>query len=107
LLACENPEFISALLNSKPLWWFIRQTAASKQGGFYEFKPMYVSVLPIPVVRTEGQKPVERLVERILAAKQKNPAADTSELEHEIDQHVYALYALTPEEIKLVEASAR
>ena len=72
LLACENPEFIAALLNSKPLFWFMRQTAAQKQGGFYEFKPMYVSALPIPAVPTEKQKPVERLVERILSAKQRD-----------------------------------
>ena len=37
-------------------------------------------------------------VDQILAAKQKNPAADTSALEREIDQQVYALYDLTPEE---------
>ncbi len=39
----------------------------------------------------------------ILAAKQMNPAADTSALEGEIDQQVYALYGLMPEEIKIVE----
>jgi len=103
----SEPNYLLGLLNSKVLWWFIRQTAASKQGGFYEFKPMYVSVLPIPTVPTEKQKPVERLVERVLAAKQKNPAADTSALEREIDQQVYALYGLTPEEIKIVEDSAK
>ena len=58
---------------------------------------------PIPAVPTTQQKPVERLVERILAAKQKNPAADTSALEREIDQQVYALYGQRPEEIKIVE----
>ena len=46
------------------------------------------------------------LVERILAAKQANPAADTSALEREIDQQVYALYGLTPEEIAIVEGTA-
>ena len=58
---------------------------------------------PIPAMPPAQQKPVERLVERILAAKQKNPAADTSALEREIDQQAYALYGLTPEEIKIVE----
>ncbi len=62
---------------------------------------------PIPAVPSEQHKPVERLVERILAAKQKNPAADTSALEREIDQQVYALYGLTPEEIKIVEAVSK
>ena len=55
----------------------------------------------------EQQKPVERLVCRIFAAQQKNPAADTNALEREIDQQVYAIYGLTPEEIKIVEAAAK
>jgi hypothetical protein len=46
-------------------------------------------------------------VERILAAKQKHPAADTSALERETDQQVHALYGLTPEEIKIVEGTAK
>jgi hypothetical protein len=45
-------------------------------------------------------------VDRILAAKQKNPNADTSKLEREIDQTVYALYGLTPDEIKIVDESS-
>ena len=47
------------------------------------------------------------LVDRILAAKQQDAAADTSALEREIDQLVYALYGLTPEEIQIVEAAAK
>ena len=46
-------------------------------------------------------------VERIVASKMKNSSADTSALEREIDQQVYALYGLTPEEIKIVEDSAK
>ena len=34
------------------------------------------------------------------------PAADTSALEREIDQQVYALYGLTAEEIKIVESAS-
>ena len=42
---------------------------------------------------------------RTLKTKAKNPNADTTALEREIDQQVYALYGLTPEEIKIVEGS--
>jgi hypothetical protein len=42
-------------------------------------------------------------IDRILAAKHKNPFADTSALEDEIDQQVYSLYGLTPEEKKIVD----
>ena len=64
-------------------------------------------VSPIPAASPEKQKPVERLVDRILAAKQRDAEADTSALEREIDELVYALYGLTPEEIKLVEGTAK
>jgi hypothetical protein len=43
----------------------------------------------------------------ILAAKQRDAGADVSALEREIDELVYALYGLTPEEIKIVEESGR
>jgi hypothetical protein len=35
------------------------------------------------------------------------PASDTSALEREIDQQVYALYGLTPEEIAIVEGTGK
>ena len=44
----------------------------------------------------EQQKPLERLVERILSAKQRDAGADVSTLERELDELVYALYGLTP-----------
>jgi hypothetical protein len=58
-------------------------------------------------VPSEQQKPVERLVERILSAKQRDAGADVSALERELDELVYALYALTPEEIKIVQGTAK
>jgi len=47
------------------------------------------------------------MVEKILAAKRRNPDRDLIALEQEIDQEVYALYGLTPEEIKIVEGSSQ
>jgi len=42
-----------------------------------------------------------------LAAKPRDAEADTSALEREIDELVYALYGLTPEGIKIVEGAAK
>ena|GEM_PF-4533250 len=43
-------------------------------------------------------------VDRILAAKERDPKADTTALEREIDRLVYELlYSLAEDEIKLVE----
>ena len=71
------------------------------------FLTQYLEAFPIPAVPPEKQKPLERLVERILAAKAKDADADVSALEQEIDELVYALYALTPEEIQIVKGTAK
>ncbi|MFH1336595.1 MAG: restriction endonuclease subunit R, partial [Candidatus Zixiibacteriota bacterium] len=100
--------YLLGLLNSKLLWWFIQQTAAAKQGGFFEFKPMYVSQTPIST--TSAHQPVEALVDQILAITKdddyvSDPAkqAKVKELERQIDRMVYELYGLTPEESAVVE----
>ncbi len=99
----DTVPFLLGLLNSSVLWWFIQQIAATKQGGFLEFKPMYVSQIPIPKATKKQQAPIVKLVDDILAAKQAAPDADVSALEAEIDAHVYRLYGLTAEEIRVVE----
>jgi hypothetical protein len=106
---CVSEQFkcLLAILNSSPMWWFIRSIAATKQGGFYEFKPMYVGQIPIPSTSQADKAALEALVDRILAAKQANPHADVTNLEREIDEHVYRLYGLTPDEIKIVEESLK
>ena len=71
------------------------------------FTPATVNNSSVPVVSSEKQKAVKRLVERILSAKQRDAGADVRALEREIDELVYALYGLTPEEIKLVEAQIK
>ena len=97
----DDVHYLSGLLNSKLLWWYIQQVAASRQGGFYEFKPMYVTA--IPIAETNDKCPVETLVRQILSARQANPQADVSAWEAEIDRLVYALYGLTEAEIAIVE----
>ena len=43
------------------------------------------------------------MIKSVLSAKKENPAADTAELEREIDMLVYGLYGLTEEEIGVIE----
>ena len=60
-------------------------------------------MFPIPAATAAQQKPIIALVDRILAAKEKDSNADTSALESEIDALVYRLYGLADEEIAVVE----
>jgi hypothetical protein len=99
--------FLLGLLNSSLFFTYAKKVFVEKQGGWFEVQPDGLESFPIPAASPEKQRAVERLVDRILAAKQRDPTADTSALEREIDGLVYALYGLTPEEIKIVEGAAK
>ena len=73
------------------------------QGGFVEFKPMYISPLSIP--KQPMDEGISSLVAKISIAKYTNPTADVSALEADIDRLVYSLYGLTSDEIALIEAA--
>ena len=72
-------------------------------GGFMNVATREVQSMTIPDVVDEAKYSVVELVDKILTSKRTNPVADTSDLEREIDQQVYALYNLTPEEIAIIE----
>ncbi|MBN1582438.1 MAG: hypothetical protein JXA89_17150, partial [Anaerolineae bacterium] len=95
-------KWLLGLLNSKPVYWFYNKTSTQIRGGFVRFIAQYVSRIPIP--ETTRTHTIEALVEEILHLKRVTPAADVSALEREIDQQVYKLYGLTPDEIAIIEA---
>ena len=103
--AVPQLKFLIGLLNSTVVNFYYRQI--SQEGGrvLAQVKPQRIRCLPIPAASPEQQKPLERLVDRILVAKQHDAKADTSALERELDDLVYALYGLAPEEIQLVEGA--
>ena len=101
----SDSKYLLGILNSQITRYLVSQSAAERQGGFLEFKPMYISPLPIPdPPENEG---ISALVSQILDAADTDPdaGAEVSELEDEIDQMVYLLYDLTPEEIAIVEGA--
>lgn len=64
--------------------------------------------IPIPSITIDNRSSmnkIEELVTQIIACKKQNSKADTNTLEAHIDQLVYHLYGLTPEEIAVVEGS--
>ena len=91
------------LLNSRAVFWFYTKTSTQIRGGFVRFIAQYVSQIPIPNTKSMDKSAISKLVDKILSAKRTDPNADVSELENDIDQIVYSLYDLTPEEIAIVE----
>lgn len=56
----------------------------------------------LPIVRPADTSAIDALVDKILAVKAADPAADTSGAERQIDEEVERLYGLTEEEIALL-----
>jgi adenine-specific DNA-methyltransferase len=103
----EVSKYLLGILNSSVIMWLFTQLLAKLQNDFYEPSAIFMKKFPIPNPRTEECKVLETLVDRILAAKQANPHADVTNLEREIDERIYHLYGLTPEEIRIVEESLK
>ena len=93
------------ILNSTVVLWLFDKLLAKLQNGYYEPSAIFIKDFPIPV--TNEPQPIESLVNKILAIKDKKPNADVSELEHQIDHMVYELFGLTPEEIAVMEGSVK
>ncbi len=103
-----KPQLVLAVLNSRlTTYWFVHKFGKMQRGIFPQFKVNELAIFPIPRSFAPHENSLIAAVDCILATKQANPAADTSAVEREIDQQVYALYGLTPEEIAIVEGTGK
>ncbi|WQU34749.1 class I SAM-dependent DNA methyltransferase [Helicobacter pylori] len=108
ILTGEHLRYLLGMLHSKLITFAFKTFYAG--GGLgesgYRYKKAFIERLPIPQI-TKSNKPtadkIIALVDKILQAKEKDPKANTQELEKEIDALVYQLYHLTDEEIKIIE----
>jgi hypothetical protein len=103
ICVAENPDALCCILNSKTLWWALTRLAATKQNGYYEFKPLYIRELPIPSATPEDQSRLATLAERAAAFAKAGDRDSLRATEREIDGMVYQLFHLTPAEIALIE----
>jgi len=103
----EDPDSLCAILNSRVLWWALTQTAATKQNGYYEFKPLYMRQLPIPPATADEKSRLSDLARQAAAFAQAGDPAALRQTEAEIDRLVGQLFHLTPAEIALMEGAAR
>ena len=114
--------YLLGFLNSNLSDFVMYSISSTKQGGYFEYKPMYVSQLPIRTIDfsnpSDKQKhdSIVELVKTMLALHEQKGAAteqgERARLEREIaatdeqiDTLVYELYDLTDEEIAIVEES--
>ncbi|GAA7132692.1 class I SAM-dependent DNA methyltransferase [Helicobacter pylori] len=108
ILTGEHLHYLLGMLHSKLITFAFKTFYAG--GGLgesgYRYKKAFIERLPIPKITPENQELAHKITDcakAILVLKEKDPKANTKELEKEIDALVYQLYNLTDEEIKIIE----
>jgi len=100
LMVTDNP-YVLGILNSKLTHYVVSQSAATRQGGYVEFKPMYISNLSIP----DPSQDIKAKIFNLVINAEKATGNQLVEIENRIDKEVYRLFNLTEEEITLIESS--
>ena len=85
-------KYLLSVLNSKLADYYIRNLGVSRNGGYFEYKPMFVEQLPVPMLPLNEQEPFASLA-----------SLPNQENQREIDILIYKLYKLTTDEIALIE----
>ena len=85
-----SSKYLLAVLNSKIADYYIRLLGVTRNGGYFEYKPMFVEKIPIPKNVDES---IISEIETSIAVKD----------EVKIDASIYNLYGLNKEEINFIE----
>ena len=97
-------KYMLAVMNSKVSDWFVRQLGVTRNGGYFEYKPMFVEQIPIPQVDVDTQTKFESIVDDIISLKDKN--INTDNLEDKIDSMIYELFNFNKSEIEYIEKNS-
>jgi len=88
---------VAAMLNSRLLFWTLSKIGAALQRGFVRFMPQYLDRLPMVV-------PSEDRIRRLEALTQAAMRNGFRAVQAELDELVYDLYGVMPEERALLSA---
>lgn len=85
-------KYLLAILNSKIGDYYIRSCGVTRNGGYFEYKPMFVEKFPVPQISSFQQQPFETIVDCIIFAKENSLNKESETFEAVIDNMVYDLY---------------
>jgi hypothetical protein len=117
-----NLSYLLGILNSKLINYCYQKFIPEKGKAFAEVKGVNVKQLPIAVIdlsnklQKESHDKIVSLVTQMLAMKKQTPKTEKDKqflentcksLDYQIDNEVYKLYNLTPEEIEIVESASK
>ncbi|MEO8147590.1 MAG: N-6 DNA methylase [Bacteroidia bacterium] len=120
----EDEKYFLGILNSPVLWYFLSSTGYVLRGGYFTFKTEYLKPFPIKLVDFKNKTQVDQhnqIVKHVdLLLKLNEEIKEEQQLptkieqikqriqhsEEKINQLVYELYDLTPDEIKIIEGES-
>jgi hypothetical protein len=119
-----SDKYLLGLISSKLIDFYMHSISSTKRGGYFEYKPMYISKLPIRTIdfsdssEQQDHNRIVGLVDTMLRLHKELQSAKTDHeksliqrqidaTDKQIDQLVYELYGLTEEEIKIVEEGTK
>lgn len=82
-------DYLLGVLNSKIADWYIRHLGVTRNGGYFEYKPMFVEQLPVPVLTEETLKLFENKLNQ-------------TQTRENVDFIVSQLYGLTNQEYAFI-----
>jgi len=82
-------KYLLAILNSKVGDYYIRNLGVTRNGGYFEYKPMFVEQLPVPIISEDEQEALEIIL--------------SESTQETIDSIIYSLYAISEQEIEFIE----
>ena len=93
--------YLVCCLNSNCSWWYLNHVCTDLQNGYLQALRQYQEKIPVPSAENETQRILEKLAQQAARAE----GAELAAIENEINQMVYRLFDLTPEEIRLIEGT--
>lgn len=97
--------FLVGFLGTTTANFYLNKTLSSIYGGTKRYKANYMQHLPIPHASEDQKKEIAFLAQQITDLKAVKPDADVSSLEQQINEKVYVLFDLTPDEIAIIEGN--
>ncbi|WP_080054410.1 TaqI-like C-terminal specificity domain-containing protein [Spirosoma aerolatum] len=96
-------KYLLAILNSEVADYYIRKLGVTRNGGYFEYKPMFIEQLPVPLIAAPLQQGIldqaERLIEKV------GKGESVKQEQQLLNEMIFQLYSLTPEEIEFIEQS--
>jgi len=99
-------EILLAIINSKLINYYYKMKFETTHmaGNYIRFDIPYLKLLPIRIPNEKQERNIKELVERVINFyKEGKSEQDIKNIDYEINEEIYKLYNITPEEIKIIE----